>query len=157
MPQEPLSLSVTSISQFVSFQNCERYLRFRIYPNEAKDFLDRWGLTIQPLTPLLADAGTEFEQNVEGKIAETGEEVIDLRDADEKETVRWLQEASSPVNLLQAPVSAQLGRIICRGEADIVRLHRDKSGRLHVHIADIKASRKPRMEHQLQVAGARQA
>lgn len=110
MPQEPLSLSVTSISQFVSFQNCERYLRFRIYPNEAKDFLDRWGLTIQPLTPLLADAGTEFEQNVEGKIAETGEEVIDLRDADEKETVRWLQEASSPVNLLQAPVSAQLGR-----------------------------------------------
>lgn len=136
MSEDSVTLSVTSLSQFVSFQNCERYLRFRIYPKEEKELRDRWDLTIQPLTPLLTDAGMAFEQDVEGKIAQTGEEVVDLRDADEAETIRWIKGASAPVNLLQAPVSAQLGRTTCRGQADIVRLHRDKSGKLHAHIAD---------------------
>ena len=74
--------------------------------------LRKWDLTIQPLTPLLRESGSEFERKVR-----------------------------RPVILLQPSLEAPLGNYLCNGRADVVRLHRDRKDRLHVLVADIKASR----------------
>ena len=90
-------LSVTSISQYVRLENCERFLRFRLRPDEAKALLKRWGLTIQPLTPLLKDSGAEFERDVARQIARDGEELVEV---DPKAvvgvTLDWLRQVSAP-------------------------------------------------------------
>lgn len=145
-------LSVTSLSQYVRLENCERFLRFRLRSDEQRAMLDKWGLTIQPLTRLLKEAGTEFERNVAERIAARGEEVVDLEGEDVDVTLEWLQKAHQPVILLQPSLEAPLGGYLLNGRADVVRLHRDRENRLSALVVDIKASRHERMEHRLQVA-----
>ena len=57
-------LSVISLSQYVRLENRERFLRFRLRGDDEKAMLRKWDLTIQPLTPLLRESGSEFERNV---------------------------------------------------------------------------------------------
>lgn len=45
-------LSVTTLSQHVKVNNCDCYLRFRLEPQRARRFTERWGITVQP-APLL--------------------------------------------------------------------------------------------------------
>lgn len=149
----PQNLSVTSLSQYIRFDNCERFLRLRLCPDEAEALLDKWGLHIQPLTPLLKEAGLEFERSVEQQLAARGEQVISLRDTrDVEPTLDWMQRVRQPVILLQPWLEAPLGRCTVHGQADVVRLARDRKGALRISVADIKASRHERMEHRLQVA-----
>ena len=54
--------------------------------------------------------------------------------------------------LFQPMLSAEIGNFTCSGRADIVRLSRSGKNGLEILIGDIKASRKERMEHCLQVA-----
>ncbi len=152
MAQKQLVLSVTGLSQYVRLQNCERFLRFRLYPKEAKNLQEKWGLSFQPLTPLLEDSGLKFEKAIERQIEQIGEPVLDLSEMDREETVRFLKDSDSPINLIQPQLSSRLGNVFCRGRADVVRLHRNQKGELNVLITDIKASRKAKMEHCLQVA-----
>ncbi|MFO7965306.1 MAG: hypothetical protein R6U50_15385 [Desulfobacterales bacterium] len=146
------SLNVTSLSQYVRLENCERYLRFRLRPDEAKAMLERWNLTIQPLTPLLKEAGVAFERDVAERVAARGEEVVSLEGQDVGATVQQLRTARQPTVLLQPSLEAPLGRYLCNGRADVVRLERDRKNRLRVIVSDVKASRHERMEHRLQVA-----
>ena len=67
-------------------------------------------------------------------------------------TLEWLKKVKDPLILLQANVEAPLGQYRGNGVADVIRLHQNRRGELDVFIADIKASRKERMEHRLQVA-----
>ena len=54
MPKSsPQRLNVTSLSQYVRLQNCDRFLRFRLRPDEERALRKKWNITIQPLTPLL--------------------------------------------------------------------------------------------------------
>ncbi len=151
-PASPPRLTVTSLSQYVRLDNCDRFLRFRLRPAEPDAMLDRWGLTIQPLTVLLKESGAEFEDTIVEQLRARGERVENLAGATVEETVNWLRTARAPVTLLQPPLEAPLGEYILHGTADLVRLHRDRRGTLHVLVADIKASRTERMEHRLQVA-----
>lgn len=148
----PLRLSVTSLSQYVRLENCDRFLRLRLRPDEEKALLKRWNLTIQPLTPLLRDAGAAFERRVSESLARRGELVVDLGEQGVEATVDKLRGGHDPVILLQPLLEAPLGGYVCYGRADAVRLERDRRGSLHVLVADIKASRRERMEHRLQVA-----
>jgi len=145
-------LSATSLSQYVRLENCERFLRFRLRPDEEKAMLERWGLTIQPLTPLLKEAGAEFEREVAEQVAVRGEDVVPLEGEDVEATLEQLRRARRPTILLQPALEAPLGRYLCKGRADAVRLQRDRKNRLQVLVADVKASRRERMEHRLQVA-----
>jgi hypothetical protein len=45
---EPRRLNVTSLSQYVRLNNCDRFLRLQLREDERKALLRRWGLTIQP-------------------------------------------------------------------------------------------------------------
>ncbi len=145
-------LSVTSLSQYIRLENCDRYLRFRLRPDEEKALLKKWGLTIQPLTPLLQDSGASFEEDVAGQIAARGERVVDLTEKDLSETVKELRDVRAPTILLHASLEAQVGPYPFHGTADVIRAERDRRGSLDLMIADIKASRRERMEHRLQVA-----
>ena len=48
--------------------------------DEEKALLQRWALTIQPLTPLVKDAGAEFEAAFEEQLVAGGETVVDMDD-----------------------------------------------------------------------------
>lgn len=146
-------INVTSLSQFVRYNNCERYLRLRLRSDEERQLRQRWGITVQPLTPLLRETGLEFEQAVETAVENLGEQVVRLGDdAPVSETLAWLRVAQAPVVLLQVPLEARLGHYQVNGIADLIRLWRDDSGGLHLFVADIKSSVKEKMEHRLQVA-----
>jgi len=150
---ENSSLSVTSLSQYVRYHSCDRYLRFRLHPEEEKAMEQRWSITLQPLTPLLKEEGESFETFVEQAIAARGERVERLgREASTATTLAWLQRAQEPIVLLQAPVAGRLGRWHFHGVADVVRAHRQADGTLNLYVADIKASRHERTEHRIQVA-----
>ncbi|MGB9521531.1 MAG: hypothetical protein ACPL6F_02125, partial [Anaerolineales bacterium] len=77
-----LRLSPTTLSQYIRLENCERFLRFRLVPEDVERLKKRWGLTIQPLTPLLKESGFDFEQNITTRLAAKGEAVIDLEKQD---------------------------------------------------------------------------
>ncbi len=147
-----VQLNVTSLSQYVRLENCDRYLRLRLRKDEEKALLKRWELTIQPLTPLLKDSGAEFEAAFEKQLVAGGENVVDMDNMTAEDTRRYLREAREPTVLLQAPLEGPLGAYTLHGLADAVRLERDRKGRLNVLVADLKASRKERAEHRIQVA-----
>lgn len=145
-------LSVTSLAQYVKLQNCDRFLRLRLFPKEEALRREKWGVTIQPLTPLLKDEGYKFEAKVVEAISAAGEPLIDLGDAGVAETLDWLTRVKTPTVLLQPSVVGSVGDYEVNGRADVVRLSRDRTGALQLYIADVKASRTERMEHRLQVA-----
>lgn len=152
MTQKLNRLSPTSLAQYIKLDNCDRFLRFRMNPEDEKRLLRRWNLTIQPLTPLLKEEGAAFEARVAEQIAGQGETVVNLDGTGPEETLRLLQNVREPTILLQASLEAPLGDYWLAGRADAIRLTRDRQGRLEVLIADIKASRQERTEHRLQVA-----
>jgi hypothetical protein len=145
-------LNPTSLSQYIRLENCERYLRFRLVPADVERLEKRWGITIQPLTPLLKESGADFEQNIAAKLAAKGEVIVDLDKEDLQETLRWFREVKTPTILFQPTLESPIGDYVCSGRADVIHLSRDKQGGLKVLIADIKASRKEKTEHRLQVA-----
>lgn len=146
------NLSPTTLAQFVRLENCDRFLRFRLVPEDAERLQRKWNLTIQPLTPLLRESGAEFEQDIAARLAARGEKVIDLSGHDFNETMRVLKTIESPTLLFQAALEGALGNYNCAGRADILRVRRDRRGRLQVLVADIKATRQEKTEHRLQVA-----
>ena len=112
---------------------------------------DKWGVTIQPLTPLLRDEGLAFEE----KVTEALKRGRACRRPREELMPRlrcsiFAQPVSlwSCCNRRSKETSAAMPTW---DAADVVRVWR-KGGDLHVYIADIKASRKERTEHRIQIA-----
>ena len=66
-PSPPLStperpLSATRLAQYVTVRGrCERYLRLALFPSEGQAQMHRYGVTPEALSPLLAEAGSVFE------------------------------------------------------------------------------------------------
>ena len=147
-----IHLNPTSLSQFIRLENCERFLRFRLVPEDLKRLQKKWNLTIQPLTPLLKESGADFEENIAKEIAVRGETVIDLTDKDTSETIRCFQSIKYPTILYQPSLEAPIGNFLCSGRGDIIRVSRDSQKRLVLLVADIKATRKEKTEHRVQVA-----
>ena len=146
------NLNPTSLAQYIRFENCDRFLRFRLNPDDEKRLLKKWGLTIQPLTPLLEASGADFEEDVASQIAQAGEDVVDLKDQSVEETIRRIQAVRKPTILLQPSLFGHLGNLETNGRADAIRIERNNRWEFSALIADIKATRQERMEHRLQVA-----
>lgn len=149
---EPLHLSPTSIAQYIRLDNCERFLRFRLAPDDLKRLEKKWGLTIQPLTPLLKESGADFEKNITEKLVRRGETLVNLEGEGFEKTVEWFQNVKNPTILYQPNLEAPIGNYQFTGTADIIRLSRNRQNQLQIHIADIKATRQERTEHRVQVA-----
>src|SRR3954471_8304863 len=65
----PLRLTPTDVSQFVRLEQCERFLRFRLAERSGQEFMDRYGVAPQRITPLLSLSGRRFEERIEEALA----------------------------------------------------------------------------------------
>lgn len=150
--QPDLRLTPTVLSQFIRLDACRRFLWFQLHPQATHALQQRYGTHPRPLSPLLAQEGQRFEQEVTRTLA-AQHRVIDLRAHTPAETLAALSAVDrEPVILTQAPLEGRIGGWWLQGRADLIEVVRDRQGGLHVLVADIKASREERLEHRLQVA-----
>src|SRR3954447_5727673 len=61
----PLRLTPTDVSQFVRFEQCERFLRFRLAERAGQKFMEEYDVNPQRITPLLSLSGHDFEEGIE--------------------------------------------------------------------------------------------
>jgi len=158
-------LTPTDIAQYLRLGECPRYLKLRMYEREhGSDFLREFGVAPQPIPPLLTLAGQQFEERVEAQ-ARNGFRVVNCayEEGDNEGKAGGLDNAlvvgyasslaaGDTLLLFQPRVEALLGEWPFAGDLDILRLHRDHGGKLHILIADMKAARQVKVEHRLQVA-----
>src|SRR6476620_3581561 len=59
-------ISPTDISQFIRLEQCQRYLALRLKERrQGLRFVYDYGVTPQPIPPLLTRSGADFEKEVE--------------------------------------------------------------------------------------------
>lgn len=154
-------ISPTDISQFIRLEQCQRYLRLRLHERaQGRGFFEEYGVHPQTIPPLLTRSGQSFEERVESQVAASyqvfnfGKELSARRDSDNDEVIALARDLASGESLVlfQARLSLALGAWWFRGDIDILRMHRDSAGALHLLIADMKSSAEAKMEHRLQVA-----
>jgi hypothetical protein len=69
--QQPLQLSPTDIAQCIRLEQCERYLRLRLYQrNVSSSVIEDYGVTTQSIPALLTRSGARFEALVEEAVTE---------------------------------------------------------------------------------------
>lgn len=157
------NITPTDVSQYLRLGECERYLRLRLYQKAHGDgFLYNFDVAPQAITPLLTAAGLDFERGVEEAAAEIFP-TLDCAEADAEggraatdnnrvaERARCLCPGETLL-LFQPRLAAVLGVWAVVGDVDVLRLHRDDTGQLHILIVDIKGTASPKTEHRLQVA-----
>src|SRR5262249_31677287 len=157
----PLRLTPTDVSQFVRFEQCERFLRFRLAERAGQKFMEEYDVIPQRITPLLSLSGSTFEDCIEESVKRrfstvnyAKESAAHDRPANNGQVVaeaRNLKPAQS-VLLFQPRLEAELHGWRMRGDVDLVRLERTTDGALHILIGDMKATAEVKVEHRLQVA-----
>ncbi len=156
-------ISPTDVSQFIRLDQCQRYLALRLKERaEGRGFMTRYGVAPQSIPPILTRAGADFEEKIE-KLMKQNYQLANFQDEatregqrppDNQKVVTWANDLKpgEVVCLFQVRLEVQLGHWDFRGDLDILRFERDKVGDLHVLIADMKSSTRPKTEHRLQVA-----
>jgi len=156
-------ISPTDVAQFIRLDQCQRYLRLRLYErNVQSGFMRDYDVTPQSIPPILTRSGADFERRVEDAVAERfpSYKMSDggrSRGSDASDNDLALQRARSlplgeTVILFQPRLRATLDGWQINGDVDILRMERDGDGALHTLIVDIKSSTAARVEHRLQVA-----
>src|SRR6266852_318928 len=112
------SLSATTLAQFVRLESCERYLWHRLHNAETRALFRDYGLTEQPLTPLLTKKGSVHEAAVVDELA-ASTDLVELAEAGVEETVTALSAPlERPRALVQATLEGDLGSFKGGGVAD---------------------------------------
>ncbi|HEV7214909.1 MAG TPA: PD-(D/E)XK nuclease family protein, partial [Chloroflexota bacterium] len=156
-------ISPTDVSQFIRLEQCQRYMRLRLHEHAlGPQFLTAYGVSPQPLPPLLTRSGATFEALVEQGISARGcavdlaaEAGPSVRRADDNSRVITLLRQLPPGDVLtifQPRLQVALAGWLLRGDVDILRLERAADGQLQALITDVKSSRTAKVEHRLQVA-----
>lgn len=157
-----LRLSPTDVSHFIRLDQCERYLRIRLYEHlNSQQFFRDHGVRPQPIPPLLTRSGRRFEERVEREIGGRCPSLNFAAAAGRSgnrppDNERLLQAArdlptGAALVLFQPRLQVDLEGWRLTGDADVVRLERGADGALAVLIADIKSSTSVKVEHRLQV------
>ena len=144
-------LTAQRLAQYVARGRCERHLRYAMFPAEAQALLTRYGLEIEPLSPLLSGAGRDFEREMVEALAERAP-VTDLRGAAPEDFVARLRAQGEGRALYYQPsLRGRLGAWECAGQADLVEVVRE-GGRTRAVVVDFKASARETVSFRLQVA-----
>jgi hypothetical protein len=157
------TLAPTALSQYVGLDNCDRYLRFYLYKGETDALTRRLAQSaeltgtpwqpVQPLSGLLEEIGARIETAALDSLLARGFPAHDLEKTDPDGTVAALKNVgATPVYFYQIPMRGTLGRWVFEGRADLLRIQRNANGGLDALVIDIKASRKDKVQHRLQVA-----
>ncbi|HWS54413.1 MAG TPA: AAA domain-containing protein [Pyrinomonadaceae bacterium] len=144
-------LTAQRLAQYVARGRCERHLRFALFPSEAQELLGRFGLEVEPLSPLLSGAGREFEREMVEALSARAP-VRDLRGAAAEAFVSELR-AQAPGRALyyQPSLRGRLGAWECAGQADLIEVERE-GARARATVVDFKASARESVSFRLQVA-----
>ncbi len=153
------TLAPTALAQYLSLDSCDRYLRFYLYKGETQTLVRRLaniGLhqrrALQPFGPLMARLGDRVETGVIAGLRGQGYTVLDLAEQNFEATIEAVRATTGQtVYLYQAEISGGLGGWVFEGRADLLRVQRDAAGRLLIRVSDVKASRKDKVHHRLQV------
>ena len=146
-------IDATGIAEYVRLHSCERWLWYRLHPDQTVALLAARGVEAQQLSPLLARRGQEHEAAVIAERRLAGDVVVDLTGQGADATRRALAAAGErPTLLAQVRLEGTLGTIPAVGIADLVRLQAPTPGRLRLRVMDMKASREDKVEHRIQVA-----
>lgn len=146
-------IDATGLAQFVRLESCERFLWYRLHPDETRGLFREYRATEQPLTPLLAAKGSAHEEMIEQDLGEKGVETIDLDGEPASRTTELLAgDRDGPLALLQPRLAGTIGPFEAAGIADLLEVSPAENGAINVEISDAKASRKDRPEHRIQVA-----
>ena len=146
-------LTAQRLAQYVARGRCERHLRFALFPSEAKALTARYGVELEPLSPLLSKAGQDYEGAQVEELARR-ERVIDLRGEGHEQFVARLRALPPGRTFFYQPtMRGRVGPWACEGRADLVLLESDAAGRpADATVVDIKASRRETVGFRLQVA-----
>jgi hypothetical protein len=131
---------------------CERYLRLALFPSEGQALMQRYGVTPEALSPLLAEAGSVFEHAAVAQLAAEAT-VTDLRHQSAQVCLDTIR--SQPVGrafYAQATLTGPIGAVDCEGIADVLDVVRRADQSLDITVIDIKASRRTSVSFCLQVA-----
>lgn len=159
-------LTPTALSQYVGLDSCDRYLRFYLHQAETERLTKRlanqtemrgtpW-IPVQPLSPLLTEIGDRTERDVIASLAAQGHQVQDLADLDADGALGVMRQfvelpEGGVQYFYQVPMRGKLGRWPFEGRADLVRVQVGSDSPTFL-VIDIKASRKDKVQHRLQVA-----
>src|SRR3984885_888731 len=132
-PERPMRLTPTDVSQFVRFEQCERFLRFRLAERAGQKFMKEYDVNPQRITPLLSLSGQEFEEGVEANLAkcfstvnyaagETGD-----RPPNNQEVVQEAKKLAlgQTIILFQPRLEVELHGWRIHGDLDLVRLQKE--------------------------------
>lgn len=147
------AISATTLSQFIRLGSCERYLWLDLHKDECNELMKKLGVTLQPLTPLLSDLGMGFEASVTRVMRNAGYNITDVGGNTSEDTRERLMCAPhfALYALAQARVEGEIGGWLFAGRPDLI-LTQPGNGRPRLTVVDVKASRRERVEHRIQVA-----
>ena len=150
-PERPLS--ATRLAQYVTVRGrCERYLRLSLFPSEGQALMQRYGVTPEALSPLLAEAGSVFEHAAVAQLAAQAS-MTDLRHQSAQASIDLIR--GQPVGralYYQVTLTGQLGAVACEGIAAVIDVVRRADQVLDITVIDIKASRRTSVSFCLQIA-----
>jgi hypothetical protein len=151
IPERPLS--ATRLAQYVTVRGrCERYLRLALFPSEGQTLMQRYGVTPEALSPLLAEAGSVFEHTAVAQLAAEAT-VIDLRHQSAQACIDTIgRQPVGRVLYYQATLTGRMGVVDCEGIADVLDVVRRADQALDITVIDIKASRRNSVSFCLQIA-----
>ncbi len=157
----PMRLTPRDVTQFVRFEQCERFLRFRLAERAGQNFMTEYDVNPQRITPLLSLSGHDFEEGIEdpqgkrfAKINYAEKSAAHDRPSNNKEIIEEVPKLApgKSILLFQTRLDVELHGWLLRGDVDLIKLDRSPDGALLALIADMKATVVVKVEHRLQVA-----
>jgi hypothetical protein len=156
-----MRLTPTDVTQFVRFEQCERFLRFRLAERAGQKFMIEYDVNPQRITPLLSLSGHDFEKGFEetlgkryAKINYAEKSAAHNRPSNNLEVLEEARKMApgKSILLFQPRLDVELHGWLLRGDVDLIKLDRSTDGTLHVLIVDMKSTVAVKVEHRLQVA-----
>lgn len=146
-------LGAQRLAQYVSRNRCERYLRLALFPSEGNELKTRYGVTFEPLSPLLSAEGQSFERDKVEELRVQGEQIIDLTNRSAADFLDELQrQGQGRTYYYQPALEGHIGGWLSGGRADLIEATRSSEGAFHLVVIDIKASARETVGFRLQVA-----
>lgn len=157
------SIDPSAIGEYISFDGCPRYHKFRFtdYDTERNNERD-WKEAFEPLSLLFEKDGAVFEETVGDELTQFAHSVDDHTDiedwtdsqaslVDAFADVAARDPGGSPRLLLQSRLGLRIEAWPVAGDADIIALWPTAAG-IRVRIFDAKAAHEEKTYHQIQVA-----
>lgn len=156
----PDQLAPSGIGEAAKYNFSPWFIKLR-FQNQTPMEGRRWKRATQPLSPVQARVGNEFESSIyeklEDKVSKHVNEWYDW--GDERNTQKLIDEvgrvASSdnkePVMMTQVRLSGEIGKFSISGDADLILLFSTEEG-VQINVIDIKSSWDEKPSQQLQTS-----